>query len=65
MSLVVRNLSIEIEGRRVVDDVSFDVPDGARVGLIGESGVGQVPHRARHPRSAAGCRDGHRQHPME
>jgi len=41
MSLVVRNLSIEIEGRRVVDDVSFDVPDGARVGLIGESGSGK------------------------
>ena len=41
MSLAVRNLSIEIEGRRVVDDVSFDVPDGARVGLIGESGSGK------------------------
>ena len=41
MSLVVRNLSIEIDGRRVVDDISFDVPDGARVGLIGESGSGK------------------------
>lgn len=41
MSLVVRNLSIAIDGRRVVDDVSFDVPDGARVGLIGESGSGK------------------------
>lgn len=36
-----RNLSIEIDGRRVVDDISFDVPDGARVGLIGESGSGK------------------------
>ncbi|WP_036320843.1 ATP-binding cassette domain-containing protein [Microbacterium sp. B24] len=41
MSLVARNLSIEIDGRRVVDDISFDVPDGARVGLIGESGSGK------------------------
>jgi len=41
VSLVVRNLSIEIDGRRVVDDISFDVPDGARVGLIGESGSGK------------------------
>ncbi|GAA4061136.1 hypothetical protein GCM10023065_09100 [Microbacterium laevaniformans] len=41
MSLLVRNLSIEIDGRRVVDDISFDVPDGARVGLIGESGSGK------------------------
>ena len=41
MSLVVRDLVIEIDGRRVVDEVSFDVPDGARVGLIGESGSGK------------------------
>ncbi|WP_251453191.1 ABC transporter ATP-binding protein [Microbacterium sp. Marseille-Q6648] len=41
MSLVVRDLVVEIAGRRVVDGVSFDVPDGARVGLIGESGSGK------------------------
>ncbi|MFT4280281.1 ATP-binding cassette domain-containing protein [Microbacterium sp.] len=41
MSLQVRELVIEIDGRRVVDGVSFDVPDGARVGLIGESGSGK------------------------
>jgi len=41
MSLQVRDLSISIGGRRVVDGVSFDVPDGARVGLIGESGSGK------------------------
>ncbi len=41
MSLVVRDLVIEIDGRRVVDGVSFDVPAGARVGLIGESGSGK------------------------
>ena len=41
MSLEVRDLSIEIDGRVVVDGVSIDVPDGARVGLIGESGSGK------------------------
>jgi len=41
MSLVVRDLSIDIDGRRVVDGVGFEVPDGARVGLIGESGSGK------------------------
>lgn len=41
MSLEVRDLAIEIDGRRVVDGVSFAVPDGARVGLIGESGSGK------------------------
>jgi len=41
MSLVVRDLAIELGGHRVVDGVSFDVPDGARVGLIGESGSGK------------------------
>ncbi len=41
MSLVVSDLVIEIDGRRVVDGVSFAVPDAARVGLIGESGSGK------------------------
>jgi len=41
MSLVVEELTIEIDGRTVVDGVSFEVPDGARLGLIGESGSGK------------------------
>ncbi|WP_169581600.1 MULTISPECIES: ABC transporter ATP-binding protein [Microbacterium] len=41
MSLEVAGLTVEIRGRRVVDGVSFSVPDGARVGLIGESGSGK------------------------
>ena len=41
MSLEVEGLAIEIDGNRVVDDVSFAVPDGARLGLIGESGSGK------------------------
>ncbi|GAA1946749.1 ABC transporter ATP-binding protein [Microbacterium deminutum] len=41
MSLEVQDLTIEIDGRRVVDGVSFAVADGARVGLIGESGSGK------------------------
>ena len=41
MSLEVQDLAVEIDGRRVVDGVSFSVPDGARVGLIGESGSGK------------------------
>jgi len=41
VSLEVLDLVVEIDGRRVVDGVSFDVPDGARLGLIGESGSGK------------------------
>ncbi|MFJ4173943.1 ABC transporter ATP-binding protein [Microbacterium sp. NPDC089696] len=41
MSLVVDGLVVEIDGRRVVDGISFEVPDGARLGLIGESGSGK------------------------
>lgn len=41
MSLSVKDLVVEIDGRRVVDGISFDVPDGARLGLIGESGSGK------------------------
>ncbi|MEZ3159947.1 ABC transporter ATP-binding protein [Microbacterium sp. BWT-B31] len=41
MTLEVQGLTIQIGGRTVVDGVSFDVPDGARIGLIGESGSGK------------------------
>ena len=41
MSLEVSDLRIDIGGRPVVDGISFDVPDGARMGLIGESGSGK------------------------
>lgn len=41
MSLSVQNLVVEIDGRPVVDGISFEVPDGARLGLIGESGSGK------------------------
>jgi peptide/nickel transport system ATP-binding protein len=41
VSLAVRDLTVTIGGRRVVDGVSFDVADGSRVGLIGESGSGK------------------------
>ncbi|MGW8484185.1 ABC transporter ATP-binding protein [Microbacterium sp. NPDC055903] len=41
MSLIVQDLVVDIDGRRVVDGVSFEVPDGTRLGLIGESGSGK------------------------
>ena len=41
MTLEVTDLVIDIDGRPVVDGISFTVPDGARVGLIGESGSGK------------------------
>jgi len=41
LTLEVRDLTVEIDGRRVVDGISFTVPDGGRLGLIGESGSGK------------------------
>ncbi|KIU03001.1 ABC transporter ATP-binding protein [Frigoribacterium sp. MEB024] len=41
MSLVIDDLTVTVGDRRVVDGLSLDVPDGARVGLIGESGSGK------------------------
>ena len=40
--LEVDGLVVEIGGRRVVDEVSFAVPDGGRLGVIGESGSGKT-----------------------
>ena len=42
--LSVDGLSVHLEGdtdRRLVDDVSFDLADGSRLGVIGESGSGK------------------------
>lgn len=41
MSLEVTGLAVDIDGTRVVDGIDFAVPDGSRVGLIGESGSGK------------------------
>ena len=44
-ALVVRNLSLSVPSSKgrvtVVDDVSFDIPAGKKVGLVGESGSGK------------------------
>jgi peptide/nickel transport system ATP-binding protein len=42
MSLVVSDLVIELGGRRVVDGVGFELGDGDRLGVIGESGSGKT-----------------------
>ena len=41
MSLVVENLTVDIGGRRLIDGIGFEVPEGARLGIIGESGSGK------------------------
>ncbi|GAB2973755.1 ABC transporter ATP-binding protein [Frigoribacterium salinisoli] len=41
MTLDVHDLVVELDGRRLVDGLSFAVPDGARVGLVGSSGSGK------------------------
>ncbi|RRD47441.1 ABC transporter ATP-binding protein [Tessaracoccus sp. OH4464_COT-324] len=41
MSLVVQNLTIKFADTTVVDDVSFAVGDGERLGIIGASGSGK------------------------
>lgn len=42
MALEVEGLTISFSGRRVVDEVSFSLPAGDRLGIIGESGSGKT-----------------------
>ncbi len=42
MILTVRNLCKSYNNRRVVDRVSFDVPPGAVIGLLGKNGAGKT-----------------------
>ena len=39
--LKVDNLQVSFGGHQVVKGISFEIPPGARVGLIGESGSGK------------------------
>ncbi len=41
MRLDVERLSIDLAGRRVVDDVTFEVPQGERLALVGPNGSGK------------------------
>jgi iron complex transport system ATP-binding protein len=41
MSLEIRNLSVDIAGRRIVSGVDIAVPDGRFVGLLGPNGSGK------------------------
>ena len=40
--LQVRGLKVDLGARTILADVSFDIPDGAIVGLFGESGCGKT-----------------------
>jgi iron complex transport system ATP-binding protein len=41
MSLELRDLSVDIAGRRIVTDIGFSVPDGSFAGLLGPNGSGK------------------------
>ena len=41
MSIKVKNLVKEFDGRKVIDDVSFEVKDGETLAIVGFSGSGK------------------------
>ncbi len=41
-SIEVRNLTIEVDGRRLLDDVSFHLPAGATLAIVGPTGAGKT-----------------------
>ncbi len=42
MSLIARDLTVEIDTKRIVTDTSFDVRAGDKVGLVGRNGAGKT-----------------------
>jgi ABC-type hemin transport system ATPase subunit len=43
MALIVRDLTVEIDNKRIVEKVSFDVRAGDKVGLVGRNGAKTTP----------------------
>ncbi|HUA29290.1 MAG TPA: ABC transporter ATP-binding protein, partial [Streptosporangiaceae bacterium] len=63
MSLTTAGLSVDIGGRRIVDDVDIAVPDGRFVGLLGPNGSGKSTvlkaiYRVRRPSAGRVLLDG-------
>src|SRR5262245_42459666 len=40
--LVIDELSVRVAGRLLLDDASAQIPEGARVGLVGRNGAGKT-----------------------
>ncbi len=63
MSLEITGLSVDIGGRRIVDDIDLSVPDGHFVGLLGPNGSGKSTilkaiYRVRRPAAGRVLLDG-------
>ena len=39
--ITVKDLCMDFEGKRVLDNVSFEIPEGEIIGIIGRSGAGK------------------------
>ena len=60
-SVEVRDLAIAVDERRLLDGVSFELPAGATLAIVGPTGVGQ-DDAGRRPAAHAGGRAGRRPH---
>ena len=70
MTLSVRDLSVDIDRRRIVSNVSIEVPTGAFVGLLGSNGSGKSTilktiYRVNRPSGGAILIDGESVHDLE
>jgi len=50
-----RDVRLDLGGRVILDDVSFEIAEGEFVGLLGANGAGKTTMMAGDPRTCAAC----------
>ncbi len=41
--IIIKNISKSFQNRTILNNISFEIGDNFKIGLVGENGVGKVP----------------------